>query len=57
MYTICRFKTEDEKEALLPVLRDLSRQEYLRKREDVKLVRAATLCFLPLRRPLLKCHP
>jgi len=34
----CRYKTEDEREELLPVLRDMSRQEYLRKREDVKLV-------------------
>ncbi|KAF5840651.1 P-loop containing nucleoside triphosphate hydrolase protein [Dunaliella salina] len=33
-----KYKTEHEREELLPVLRDLSRQEYLRKREDVKLV-------------------
>lgn len=33
-----RYKTEEDREALLPVLRDMSRQEYLRKREDVKLV-------------------
>lgn len=34
----CRYETEDQKKELLPVLRDLSRQEYLRKREEAKLV-------------------
>ncbi|GFH17515.1 uncharacterized protein HaLaN_14170, partial [Haematococcus lacustris] len=32
-----KYETEDEKKALLPVLRDISRQEYLKKREDAKL--------------------
>lgn len=36
----CRYETEDDRKALLPVLRDLSRQEYLKKREDAKLVGA-----------------
>lgn len=34
----CRYQTEEEKQQLLPVLRELSRQEYLKKREDAKLV-------------------
>jgi hypothetical protein len=37
-----RYETEEEKQQLLPVLRDISRQEYLKKREDAKLVRAHT---------------
>lgn len=32
-----KYETEEEKEGLLPKLRDFSRQEYLRKREDAKL--------------------
>lgn len=38
----CRYDTEEEKKALLPVLRDLSRQEYLKKREQTKLVSRRT---------------
>jgi hypothetical protein len=34
-----RYETDEEKAQLLPVLRDISRQEYLKKREDAKLVR------------------
>ena len=34
----CRYDTEEERKTLLPVLRDLSRQEYLKKREEAKLV-------------------
>lgn len=32
-----KYETEEEKEGLLPKLRDFSRQEYLKKREDAKL--------------------
>lgn len=32
-----KYETEEEKDQLLPKLRDFSRQEYLKKREDVKL--------------------
>jgi pre-mRNA-splicing factor ATP-dependent RNA helicase DHX16 len=32
-----RYNTEEEKEALVPALRNISRQEYLKKREEAKL--------------------
>lgn len=32
-----KYNNEEEKEALVPVLRDISRQEYLKKREEKKL--------------------
>lgn len=32
-----KYKTEEEKDALVPMLRDVSRQEYLKKREEQKL--------------------
>lgn len=32
-----KYETEEEKQGLLPRLRDFSRQEYLKKREDAKL--------------------
>eukprot|EP00798_Chlamydomonas_sp_ICE-L_P001143 gene1143-3707_t len=32
-----KYETEEEKEELIPALRDMSRQEYLRKREEAKL--------------------
>ena len=32
-----RFETEEEKEKLVPMLREVARQEYLRKREEQKL--------------------
>lgn len=32
-----KFETEEEKEALVPQLRNVSRQEYLKKREEQKL--------------------
>ena len=32
-----RYETEEERESLVPKLRGMSRQEYLKKREDAKL--------------------
>ena len=32
-----KYETEEERDDLLPRLRDFSRQEYLKKREDAKL--------------------
>jgi hypothetical protein len=32
-----KYETEEQKEALIPELRGISRQEYLKKREDKKL--------------------
>lgn len=32
-----KYETEEERDDLLPKLRDFSRQEYLKKREDAKL--------------------
>ena len=33
----CRFETEEERDQLVPMLREVARQEYLRKREEAKL--------------------
>ncbi|KAK9803173.1 hypothetical protein WJX72_009006 [[Myrmecia] bisecta] len=32
-----KYNTEEEREALMPMLRDVARQEYLKKREDAKI--------------------
>jgi pre-mRNA-splicing factor ATP-dependent RNA helicase DHX16 len=32
-----KYRNDEEKEALVPMLRDISRQEYLKKREEQKL--------------------
>lgn len=45
---VCRYTSEDERKGLLPTLRDVSRQEYLKKREEAKLVSAVVRLLSPV---------
>jgi hypothetical protein len=48
-----RYDTEEERKSLLPTLRVLSRQEYLKKREELKLVGSYGMCVCTCSRPSL----
>lgn len=52
---LCRYEAEEERDTLIPTLREVSRQEYLRKREDKKIQVGRCSCW-PVRAARILLH-